>query len=234
MLSVVLPAHNEEANLGPLLDGGLAALGDLADPLEFVVVDDGSTDGTWSLLAARASADERVRPVQHVRQQGYGAAVRTGLRAARHDLVLLCDADRQFDLADAPALLSLAGRGDVVAGYRAQRRDPGLRRLAGAAWTELVNRLYGIGVRDVNCAFKLFHRRVLQDVEILSDGALVNAEILAQVRGAGGRIVEVPVSHQRRRAGQQSGGSPAVVAFAVWELAKNHRRMRRFARGFVD
>ncbi len=231
MLSVVLPAHNEADNLRPLLRDGMAALGPLAHPLEFVVVDDGSTDGTWALLRDLAAADARVRPVRHTVNQGYGAAVATGLAAARHDLVLLCDADRQFDLADAPALLDAASDADVVAGYRAPRRDPSGRRLLGQTWSRLVGTLYSLGVRDVNCALKLFHRRALETVEIRSRGALVSAEILAQVRGAGHRIAEVPVGHYPRVAGEQSGARWDVVARAVSELVANHRRLRASRRG---
>ncbi len=230
MLSVVLPAHNEEANLDQVLRTGLRALGSNGRAVEFVVVDDGSTDRTWSVLSSLSEDDGRVRPVRHDRCRGYGAAVRTGLEAARGDLVLLCDADNQFDLGEAPALLSKADDGDVVAGYRAVRRDSRTRRLAGVAWSRLVNALYDVGVRDVNCAFKLFHRRVLDGLEIRSEGALVNAEILAQVRGAGGRIVEVPVTHRPRVAGDQSGGRPGVILRAGWELVRNHKRLRRFAR----
>lgn len=230
MLSVVLPAHNEAENLAPMLRDGLAALGPLADPLEFVIVDDGSTDGTWAVLEQLALDDVRVRPVRHATNLGYGAALATGLAAARHELVLLCDADRQFDLADAPALLHAAEDSDVVAGYRAPRRDPSGRRLIGQTWSHLVGRLYGLQVRDVNCALKLFHRRALESVEIRSRGALVSAEILAQVRGAGHRISEVPVNHYPRTAGTQSGARVDVVLKALLELAQNHRRLRAFAR----
>jgi len=230
MLSVVLPAHNEAENLAPMLRDGLAALGPLADPLEFVVVDDGSTDRSWALLQDLAGDDARIRPLRHHRNRGYGAALATGLAAARHDLVLLCDADRQFDFADAPALLDLASEVDVVAGYRAPRRDPSGRRFIGQTWSGVVGWMYGLGVRDVNCALKLFHRRALDSVEIRSHGALVSAEILAQVRGAGHRIGEVPVRHYPRTAGEQSGARPDVVLKALMELAVNHRRLRAFGR----
>jgi glycosyltransferase involved in cell wall biosynthesis len=230
MLSVVLPAHNEAENLRPLLREGFAALGPLADPLEFVIVDDGSTDGTWLVLEELAREEPRIRPLRHARNLGYGAAVATGLAAARHELVLLCDADRQFDLADASAFLDLANEVDVVVGRRAPRQDPCFRRLLGEAWSRLVGNLYGLGVNDVNCALKLFHRRALETVEIRSRGALVNAEILAQVRGAGHRIAEVPVRHYPRRAGTQSGARPEVVLRAIAELVMNHRRLRAYAR----
>ncbi|MCP4872658.1 MAG: glycosyltransferase family 2 protein [Proteobacteria bacterium] len=230
MLSVVLPAHNEADNLAPMLRDGFAALDPLADPLEFVIVDDGSTDRTWAVLEQLAQSDARVRPVRHERNRGYGAALATGLAAARHDLVLLCDADRQFDLADAPAMLEAAEDSDVVAGYRAPRRDPGGRRFIGQTWSRLVGGLYGLGVRDVNCALKLFHRRALESVEIRSRGALVSAEILAQVRGAGHRIAEVPVRHYPRTAGAQSGARADVVLKALLELVQNHRRLRACAR----
>ena len=230
MLSVVLPAYNEADNVRPMVESGIAALGGLVDALEFVVVDDGSTDQTWAVLSGMAARDGRVRPVRHVTNRGYGAALKTGLGAARHDLIFFTDADRQFDMSEVARLLEKANHWDVVAGYRAPRRDSAIRRLNAVCWTHLVNQLYGLGVRDVNCAFKLFHRRVLDTVEIRSQGALVNTEILAQVRGAGFRIAEVPVRHYPRVAGIQTGGRLDVILKAMAELALNHRRIRGFSR----
>ncbi len=230
MLSVVLPAHNEADNVEPVIRGGLAALDGIVEPLEFVVVDDGSTDGTWDVLSDLAAIEPRVRPVRHRSNLGYGAALTTGLRAARHDLVFFTDADRQFDLGELPGLLERSGGADVIAGYRSPRRDPGLRRLNARAWSVLVNALYGLGVRDPNCAYKLFHRRVLDSIDIQSQGALVNTEILAQVRGAGFRIEEVPVSHYPRLTGRQSGGRLDVILRAGLELLWHHRRLRASAR----
>jgi glycosyltransferase involved in cell wall biosynthesis len=187
---------------------------------EIVVVDDGSQDGTARVLEGEGRRDPRIRAVRHRVNQGYGAALRSGFLAARHELIFFTDADLQFDLREVGSLLALASRADIVAGYRHPRRDPWNRRLNAWAWGRLVNGLFDLGVADVNCAFKLFHRRVLDSIDIRSSGAFVNTEILAQARAAGFSLAQVPVSHYPRRHGEQTGARPAVVLRAFVDLAR--------------
>ena len=121
-------------------------------------MDDGSTDGTGALAAKLAEGESRVRLVMHLVNRGYGAAVRTGIGAARMPYVLLTDADLQFDLADLGRLVPQLESADAVVGYRLRRNDPLVRRAAAAAWNRLVRTLYDLPFKDVDCAFKLFPR----------------------------------------------------------------------------
>lgn len=225
-LSLVFPACDEEPNLGPLLDFALTVAPRLAASFEVVVVDDGSRDGTAACVRARAARDARVRLVRHPSNRGYGAALRSGLREARGDLVFFSDADLQFDLRELEALLAHVPRYDVVAGWRAARRDPPLRRLLAWGWNLTVRLLFGLRVKDVDCAFKLFRRDVIDAIPIASLGAFVNTEILLRARAAGFRIHQVPVSHRPRRHGRQSGARPRVVLRALVELALLCRELR--------
>ncbi len=225
-LSLVFPVWNEAGNLDALLDAALARAARLADAFEIVVVDDGSRDGSADVLSRWAACEPRIRVVTHSANQGYGAALRSGLRAARGRLVFFSDADRQFELAELGALLAHAERFDVVAGYRAPRRDPLGRRLLARSWGVLVRALFGLRVRDIDCAFKLFHRRVLEAIPIASLGAFVNTEMLVRAERAGFRIQQVPVTHHPRRHGRQSGARPRVVWRALVELTKLHRELR--------
>jgi glycosyltransferase involved in cell wall biosynthesis len=225
-LSVILPALNEAENLrrglGPTVDA-LAAL-----PLdwEIVVVDDGSTDATWATVSEWHGRDPRVRGVRHSQNQGYGAALRTGFRSARHDRIFFTDADLQFDLRELPLLLRHADEHDIVAGYRRFRRDPPHRRLNAWAWGRLVDGLFDLGVRDVNCAFKLFRREVLEHAVIRSEGAFVNTEILARARASGFSVMQVPVTHYPRTYGEQTGARPRVVLRAFTELGRLYHELR--------
>ena len=230
-LSLVFPVCNEEPNLGPLLDAALAVAPQLAGDFELILVDDGSRDGSAALLDARRREDPRVRVITHPANRGYGAALRSGLRAARGDLVFFSDADLQFDLAELEALLALAAHCDVVAGYRAPRRDPWVRRALALGWGSCVRLLFGLPVRDIDCAFKVFHRRVLEAIPIASIGAFVNTEILVRAQSLGFRIRQVPVSHHPRRHGRQSGARPRVILRALVELALLYRELRRPASG---
>jgi len=226
-LSLVFPVFDEEENIGPLLDEALALAPRLAGEFEIVVVDDGSRDGSAAVVDRLRERDPRIRLLRHAANRGYGAALRAGLREARGELVFFSDADLQFDLDELTKLLSHAWEFDVVAGYRKPRRDPWGRLVLAWGWGWLVNRLFGLGVRDIDCAFKVFRRPVLEAIPIASVGAFINTEILVRARQAGFRIHQVPVSHRRRRHGRQSGARPRVIVRALLELASLHGELRR-------
>lgn len=228
-LSLVFPAFDEEANVGPLLDTALALAPKLASDFEIILVDDGSRDATGSLAAERSLRDPRIRVVRHAANRGYGAALRSGLREARGELVFVSDADLQFDLSELGRLLAHARDFDIVAGYRSPRRDPFGRLLIAIAWGLVVRALFGLDVRDIGCAFKVFRRHVIESMPIASIGAFVNTEILVRARAAGHRIHQIPVAHRPRRHGRQTGASPRVLLRAVVELARLHRELRAIA-----
>jgi len=229
-LSLVFPACDEERNVDPLLDAALALAPRLASSFEVIVVDDGSRDGTAAAVERRRGSAPELRLVRHPSNHGYGAALRSGLRAARGDLVFFSDADLQFDLEQLADLLAHAERFDVVAGYRAPRRDPIGRRLLAAGWCTLVRTLFDLPVKDIDCAFKVFRREVIESMPIASIGAFVNTEILVRARAGGFRIHQIPVSHRPRRHGRQSGARPRVVLRALFELATLYSELRLPAR----
>ncbi len=214
-LSIIVPAYNEHENVRASVLGLLGALDAQGVPGEVVVVDDGSTDATASVL--EGIDDARVRVVRHGQNKGYGAALASGFAAATGDHVFFTDADLQFDPTELARLLALLGTHDMVIGYRAPRRDPLVRRVYGRLWTLLVNQLLDVGVRDVNCAFKVFPASVVR-TPLRSSGAGINGELLVRARSMGLRIAEVPVTHRPRAAGQASGARPRVVVRAVQEL----------------
>lgn len=231
-LSFVLPAFNEAENIGESVRRCAAVAEALGLEHEVIVVDDGSSDGTRDRVEALiAELGPRVRAIHHPRNRGYGAALKSGLQAARLERVFFTDADLQFDVAEIGRLLAVASGYDIVAGYRSPRRDPLHRVVNGWAWSRLVDALFHVGVRDVDCAFKLFDRRVIEAVSIRSLGAFVNTELLVRARAAGFSVAEVPVSHFPRRTGQATGANPRVIARALRELAGLHRELRGLSGG---
>jgi glycosyltransferase involved in cell wall biosynthesis len=224
-LSYFFPAHNEEANLEPLVDEALATLPSLADRFEIVIVDDGSRDQTPAIADRLVAAHpELVRVVHHPTNLGYGAAIRSGLRAARHDTVAYTDGDRQFkvaDLARLTARMAGADRPDVVIGYRIKRADPIIRTIYARTY-RLANRIFfGLGATDVDCACKLFRRQALAGIRVESGGAFLSAELLIKLRARGRTVVEVGVPHYPRTAGSPTGARPQVIVRAVrdfWSL----------------
>lgn len=225
-LSAVVPLHDERENVAAVADGLRAVLPEVAERWELVLVDDGSRDGTADVVDALAAADPAVRVARHARNRGYGAAIRTGFAAARHEWLFLMDGDGQFDPRELPLLCAAHADADAVVGWRTRRADPWIRRVNTAAWNGLVRTLFRLPVRDVNCAFKLLRRDALGDGATAADGAMVSTELLARMRQRGARIVEVPVTHLPRRAGRASGAAPTVVLRAFLELGRLARALR--------
>jgi glycosyltransferase involved in cell wall biosynthesis len=221
-LSAVLPAYNEQSVIEPTVRHVSEAIGRLVDDFEVVVVNDGSSDRTGEILAALANEPGlHLRVVTHERNRGYGAALASGFDAATRDLVFLTDGDKQFDVGELSYFLpALDDATDMVIGWRRRRADPPLRLLNAWGWKLLVNGLFGYTARDVDCAFKLFRRRVWQDVNVRSHGAAFSAELLIKARRRGFRVRELPVTHFPREAGSPTGAKPAVIARAMRELAQ--------------
>ncbi|NLV73873.1 MAG: glycosyltransferase family 2 protein [Chloroflexi bacterium] len=226
-LTVAMPAYNEALNLGPMVEMIKTKVGPLVDDLEIVIVDDGSKDNTAQVVADLAAADSRVRLIRHAVNMGYGAAVRDSIWAATKELILTTDSDLQFDLGEIERFLPRMAEADMVAGYRFSRSDPWYRRLFGNGWSWLVNLLFGYTVRDVDCAFKLFTRRIIDTFTVESGGAMFSAEFLVRTKRAGFKIVEEPVSHYPRVAGTQTGAKLHVILRAFRELFKLRWRMWR-------
>jgi glycosyltransferase involved in cell wall biosynthesis len=240
-LSYFFPAHNEEANLAGLVEEALATLPGLATTFEIIVVNDGSRDGTAAIADELAAANpDVVRAVHHPTNLGYGSALRSGLGAARYELVAFTDGDRQFHVADLGRLaerLAAADAPDVVVGFRIKRADPLIRTIYARVY-RLANRvLFGLRVTDVDCACKLFRREALDGLRVESGGAFFSAELLIKLRAAGRSVAEVGVPHYPRTAGSATGAKPSVVLRAVkdfWLLrlrmwSNRERALRRGA-----
>ncbi len=226
-ISAVLPAHNEVENLAAVVRPLAAALERLVDRFEIVIVNDGSSDGTADLADKLALEDERVHVVHHAVNQGYGAALVSGFDDGCCDWLFFTDADGQFDVCEIKSLVELAGEHDFIVGYREARDDPWHRRLYGRLFSWSVRTLFGVNVRDVNCAYKLFRRDLIAQAPLQTRGALINAEILVVAKQKGVDPVEVPVTHRPRRHGEQSGGSVKVIARAARELLELWLKTKR-------
>jgi glycosyltransferase involved in cell wall biosynthesis len=225
-LSLVLPAHNEAENIEAVVSRALEVLPRVVRDVEIVVVNDGSHDETGAIIDRLAAEHAEVIAIHHPINRGYGAALTSGFRAATGDSIMFMDSDRQFDIADINALLPYVPYYDIVAGYRIQRRDPLYRRLYGKMFGLVVLVLFGVHLRDTDCAFKIYRAELLNTIELTTPGALINTEMLARSKRRGATIVEVGVNHYPRFAGESSGGSPKVVFRAMGETVKLWFRLR--------
>lgn len=225
-LSVIFPAFNEEANIRYTVEAARLVLPKLAQTWEIILVNDGSRDATTPICDGLAEQYPEVRAIHHVENRGYGAALKSGILAARYEYIFFTDSDGQFDLQELENLIDWAGQYEIVTGYRAKRQDPPHRLINAWGWRTLVRMVLGVRVRDIDCAFKIFQRSVFDRVQIRSVGAMVNTEILAQANSFGMRIHEVKVTHYPRRAGKPSGANLRVIAKAFRELFRLWGQLR--------
>jgi uncharacterized protein (TIRG00374 family) len=218
-LTVFFPCYNEEENVEKQTLDVDRVIGEIVEDYEVVIVDDGSTDRTGEIAERLAREHPHVRVIRHPRNLGYGTALRTGFTGAKKDLILYTDGDCQFDIRDVRKLLPLMREGvDMVVGYRENRRDKPLRKFVSRVYNFIIRMVFGLKVRDIDCAFKLFRKPVFDRVEIRSERFLVDTEILVKAKRAGLTIVETPVTHLPRTRGKSSV-SPGDVFNTLRELS---------------
>src|SRR6478672_6690939 len=227
-LSLVLPAHNEEPNIRAVVEEAAQVLPTAFTNYEIVVVNDGSKDRTLEIAQSLAIENPHVQVVNHPVNRGYGAALTSGFNAATGDYIMFMDSDRQFDINDIHNLTPYVEDYDIVAGYRIKRNDPAHRLLNAKLFGFAVMLMFDIHVRDLDCAFKVFHADVLRGINLESPGALINTEILAKARAQGRTLTEVGVNHYPRLEGEQSGASVKVVVRAFREILRLCWRMRDY------
>ena len=217
-LSVFFPCHNEQDNIGPLVDRTLAVLEQFSDDYEVILVNDGSTDGTAVLADQLAADHDVVRVVHHQTNKGYGRALQSGFRAAAKEYVFYTDGDGQFDIGELKDVILLREQADIVTCYRVNRTESFVRKFNAWGWSSLVNFLFKLELRDIDCAFKLYKREIFDQIEMHSTGALIDTEILARAKNAGYTMIQHGVKHYPRLAGQSSGAKLSVILRAFKEL----------------
>ncbi len=217
-ISVVLPAYNEEAVIEQTIAHVCDTLEVWVDDFELLIVNDGSQDRTAEIVRDLAQQNARVRLLNHEENQGYGAALVTGFRAVEKELAFFMDADGQFDISDLKLFFPLINYYDGVFGYRNPRRDPWIRKCNAWLWKRLAHLVFGIKVRDIDCAFKLYRAEFFQTLELETRGAMINIEMLYKFARAGYAYTEVGVRHLPRKGGQATGAKPTVILRALREL----------------
>jgi len=235
LFSVVIPMWNEEDSFATTVGVVVAACEDLVSRgaiviFELVLVDDASGDSTGALADAAGAADPRIRAVHHEHNLGLGGSIRTGLGAARGDVVLYTDADLPFDLFELPRLVRLLDvyEAGILSAWRMDRHSEGFRRTVySAAYNGLVRVKLRLRVRDVNFACKLIRREVLDDIELSSTGSFIDAELLARANGRGHRIIQVGVDYFARSVGVSTLSSWRTIRGILREMFGMSRDIRR-------
>jgi len=221
-LSALMPAYNDEEVLDSSISEAVIALDDLCEEWELVIVDDGSTDATPEILEGWSDRDSRVRVITQPENSGYSRALIDGFSACRYEAIFYTDADAQFDLEHIADLYPELAEADMVAGYRLGRQDRPIRHFTSAVYNWLQSRMLGLRVKDVNCAFKLFRRTFFDQVELSSEGFLIDAELFARAQSSGLSWRQVGVPHRPRLS-----GSTTVSVSTVFETLRELRALKR-------
>ena len=221
--------YNEEAYARRAVAAARAVLVATVPDWEIVIVDDASTDGTGALADALAREDPRVRVIHNPVNRRLGGALRAGYAAATKDLVFYTDADLPVDLEVLPRAMRLLEyqQADIVAAYRFDRTSEGLvRALYTFCYNHLIRTLFGLRVRDVNFAFKLFRRSVLEKFTLTSEGSFIDAEFLLRARKAGCVIIQIGLDYFPRTRGTSTLGSVPVILAILRDMAARWRELR--------
>lgn len=219
-LTVFFPAYNDAPSLPELVGKTFRVLEELSRDFEVIVVNDGSTDETGQVLGGlQRQYGSRLRIVTHPRNLGYGAALRSGFREARKELVFYTDGDGQYDVGELPLLLDeLKPDVGLVNGYKMSRNDAWYRAVAGAAYKALVRRLFRIQLADVDCDFRLIRRCLLENIDLRSTSGTICVELVHKLERSGTRIVQVPVHHYPRLHGRSQFFRPRPLLNTLSQL----------------
>ncbi|MBS0623184.1 MAG: glycosyltransferase family 2 protein [Verrucomicrobia bacterium] len=197
--SVVIPIHNEEENLEPLLDEIESVMVALAHPWELICVDDGSTDNSLLILKQNVQRRPYLRIVTFTRNFGQSSAFAAGFQHAKGQFVITLDGDRQNDPQDIPKLLQKAEHADLVVGWRVQRKDTFSKRWISKLSNFVRSRFCQDGIHDTGCSLKVFRTQALRQIKLYHG---MHRFLPALFRIEGFSVTEVPVHHRQREKGK--------------------------------
>jgi glycosyltransferase involved in cell wall biosynthesis len=220
-ITVFFPAYNDAGSIRSLVETSLALLPTLADEYEVLVVNDGSTDSTASIIDELAALHPAVRAIHHEHNTGYGGALRSGFRHASKDLVFYTDGDGQYDVRELSKLHRLMTAGvDVVNGYKIRRADTATRKLIGGCYRCAARFLFRLPVRDVDCDFRLIRRNAIMNVELSSASGAICVELVHKLHVAGCIFAEVAVHHYPRVHGRSQFFTLSRVARTAFDFSR--------------
>ncbi len=228
-LSVFFPAYNEEKNIKNTVLKAKEVLEKIVDKWEIIIINDGSTDKTGEIADSLKKADSRIKIIIHSPNQGYGAALRTGFYNSQYPWIVFTDSDGQFNFREITKFIEKQKEtgADLVIGYYLDRKVSFGKKITSRMWELLVYLLFGLKVRDIDCAFKLISKKVIDKISKLESerGAFISSELLIKAKKSGFKIVEVGVTHYPRKEGIGTGRSLNVIIKSFIDLIKLWKKL---------
>ncbi len=221
-LSVFFPLVNEEENVLETVKQAKQVLEKLKVKYEILLINDGSSDNTASIIDNLARTDPTIRAIHHEKNLGYGEALKSGFYNAKYKLIVYTDGDRQFDFTEVSKFLDKIDDYDVLIGYRIKRQDPFFRILFKEGWRLALFTFFRLTTKDVDCGFKMVRREVIEKIAHLEStrGGMINAELAIKSKKAGFRIGQIGVNHYPRVAGKPTGANVRVIVKSFLDLFK--------------
>ncbi len=229
-ISLFYPAWNEEDYIERAVFRALEVLPRLTDDFEIIIVNDASTDRTQTICEKLVAQHPQVRLVTHPVNLKLGGAIRTGLSTSTKDIVVYSDVDLPFDLDELARALHLLSylEADMICAFRFDRTSEGPKRIAYSyVYNFLIRNLFNIQIKDVNFSFKMMHRRVLESIELKSEGSFIDAELVAKAIRRGFRVFQMGVDYFPRTRGISTLASPAVIVKMLKELVTLYGETKR-------
>ncbi len=221
-LSLFFPAWNEEEYVERAVSRAKKVLERLTDDWEIIVVNDASSDRTRDIAEALSRADPRIRCVSHEVNQKLGGAMKTGFSSSTKDIVIYSDMDLPFDLNELERALHLVEylEADMICAFRFDRTSEGPKRIVYSfVYNFIIRSLFDVYVKDINFSFKVVHRRVLESLELKSQGSFIDAELVVKAIRNGFKVFQMGVDYFPRTRGVSTLASPTVIVKMVKELA---------------
>lgn len=229
-LSVFIPVYNEAETIKSVALKIVGVLERVADKWELIIVNDGSTDATHDSAIGLVKSDKRIRLINHPKNMGYGAALKSGFYNARYDWIAFTDSDGQFDFSEITNFINRQKEtgADLVIGYYKKRQVSKFKIITSKIWEFAVYFLFGLKVKDIDCGFKLISKNVINSISKLESerGAFISSEFLIKAKKKGFKIVEVAVTHYPRTKGSGTGRNLNVIIKSFIDLMKLWKKLR--------
>lgn len=221
-LSIIFPIYNEEKGLRKSVTEIILLLEPLFSHIEVLAVNDASKDNSLKILEELQRQDKRIKLISHNQNEGYGAALRTGLKNSKYDWIFFTDSDMQFNPAELKTFLPYTKDFDFIIGCRKNRADSLKRKTISFVYNRIIRIIFQLPLKDVDCAFKLMRKSDLQKIDFFSNSFFVSAEIMVKAKKMGIRIKEMGVNHYPRTSGKSTVTYGRVIK-SMFDLLKLFR-----------